>query len=104
MRRIFVWTFLTLRFTISILLPILIRLIWGAVLLAFAGLLGLVRGIPLATEVMADEWSIQAVSWGVPPLTTERLVPAMRVWAFILIFMGWIVIGLVLGIIIVWVT
>jgi hypothetical protein len=51
---------------------------------------------------MADQWSEQIQDWGISPLTIERLNPGLRVWAFILIFIGWVVIGLIAGIIVLW--
>jgi hypothetical protein len=85
-------------------LPWLFRIIRGAFLLAVAGIGGLVVGIPQATQRLADTWSGRIEEWGIPLSTVKRLVPLMRVWAFILIFMGWVVIGLVIGIIVLRVT
>ena len=104
MRRILVWSFLVIRGV----LPSLLRLAWlvvrGATLLAIAGIVSLVRGIPESTQMMADEWSRLMMRWGISPLTTDRLNPVLRVWGFLLIFTGWVVIGLAIGIIIVWIT
>ena len=94
------WTFIGLWF----ILPWVFRLLRGAFLLASAGIGGLLVGIPQATQRLADTWSGRIEEWGIPLPTVERLVPLMRVWAFILIFMGWVVIGLVVGVIIIWAT
>jgi hypothetical protein len=80
------------------------RVLGRAFLIALAGLVGTVRGIPQSTEMMADEWSKIIIGWGLSPITADRLNPVLRVWGFILIFMGWVVIGLVLGVIIIWAT
>ncbi|MFC1923631.1 hypothetical protein ACFLY4_10130 [Chloroflexota bacterium] len=81
-----------------------IRIARGAFFLALAGIGGLVAGIPQSTQLMADDWSRNIVEWGISPLTVDRLNPILRVWGFILIFMGWVVIGLVVGVIIIWAT
>ena len=84
-------------------LPWLFRITRGAILLAFAGLVGMVVGIPQSTERMAERWSHQVKEWGIPPRIIDRFNPVFRVWGFILIFVGWVVIGLVIGFIVVWV-
>lgn len=95
-RRFLVWT-----------LPFwwfLIRLVWRvlgrAFLLAFAGLVGLVRGIPESIEKMAAEWSDIMLGWGIPLSTLEHLSPVLRVWGLLLMFTGWVFIGLIAGIIV----
>lgn len=103
------WRFLLWMFPFIIwVLVFALRIMWraarGAFSLALAGVGGLVAGIPQGTQSLADDWIERIVTWGVPPLTIERFVPVMRVWGFILIFMGWVVIGLVIGIIVVWVN
>lgn len=75
------------------------RIVRGASLLAFAGLLAMARGVPESTELIADEWSKIMLGWGLPQPTIDRLNPIFRVWGFILIFTGWIIIGLIVGLI-----
>ena len=77
--------------------PWVFRLLRGAFFLGIAGIVAMVVGIPQATQRLADTWSGQIEVWGVPPPIIERFVPLMRLWAFILVFMGWVVIGLVIG-------
>ena len=76
----------------------------GASLLALAGIGGLVTGIPQSTQQLADDWSRQIVAWGIPLPTVERLNPMLRVWGFILIFIGWVVIGFLVAVVVIWVT
>lgn len=98
--RILGWAFLVIRF----ILPPLLRFLWWLVAvatsLAFAGVAAVFRGIPQSMQIMADSWSSQIVERGIPPLTVERLNPVLRVWAFMLIFIGWVVIVVVVGIIV----
>ena len=94
------WSFIGLVF----ILPWVFRLLRVGFTLALAGIGGFVAGIPRGTQRMADQWSGQIAEWGISPLTVDRLNPILRLWGFILIFLGWVVIGLVLGVIIIWVT
>ena len=75
-----------------------------AFLLASAGVAGLVRGIPESTQSMAAEWTDIMLRWGIPLPTIERLNPMLRVWGFVLLFTGWVVIGLAVAVIVFWVT
>ena len=75
-----------------------------AFLLASAGVAGLVRGIPESTQLLAADWSDVLLGWGIPLPTVERLNPVLRVWGFVLLFTGWVVIGLAVAVIVIWVT
>ena len=94
------WLILMMR----IALPPLIRFVWrlvrGATLLALAEIGGIVAGIPQGTQRLADTWSKRIEEWGISPQTTDRLNSALRVWGFIHIFMGWVFIVVVVGIIV----
>jgi hypothetical protein len=54
--------------------------------------------------MMADEWSDIMLRWGIPLPTIERFTPLLRVWGFFLILLGWVVIGLAVVVILIWVT
>ncbi len=73
--------------------PWTLRMIWGVILFIAAAVVTFWAGVPTRTERIANEWLDRAVKDGFPTQWDRQLYWTLRIWAWVTIIVGWIVLS-----------